>query len=483
MKILLTGASGYVGARLLFPLLEAGHEVTVLVRRRRKFDIPKKYRAQLKMVKGDLLFPESLTSIPEKIDAAYYLVHSMSDSASNFTDLEKQCITNFVNAIKRSKPKQLIYLSGISNDKFLSEHLLSRASVEGVIENCGIPYTILKAGAIIGSGSASFEIIRDLVEKLPFMVTPKWVLNKTEPIAIRDVLFYLQAVLGLKKAYNQTFEIGSNEQLTYEQMLKQYGQIRGLNRYMLRVPVLTPHLSSYWLYFVTSTNFSLARSLVDSLRNETVCKDFRIRKLIPHETLSYKEAVRLALERVAQNHIISSWRDALSLSRLNPDLQAYIHVPAEGCLIDFQSELLPTNYAYVIDRIWKIGGDTGWYYADFLWEIRGFFDKLVGGTGLNRGRTHKDSIASGDAVDFWRVLVADKKEERLLLYAEMKLPGEAWLEFKIVHKKGKHFLEQTATFRPKGIWGRLYWYLCFPFHLFIFKGMLRALIKKPGKRK
>lgn len=475
MKILLTGATGYIGARLLPLLLDEGHEVYALVRREKKF--PESSR--LRLIVGDLLDPASLVSIPENLDAAYYLVHSMSEEEGKFNRLELECVKNFTSILLKQKVKQIIYLSGISHDRNLSTHLASRKAVEDVFIKSGIPYTILRCGMIIGSGSASFEIIRDLTEKLPVMIAPKWVYNKTQPLAISDALFYLKAVLGLQGAMNQIFEIGGLDQLTYKEMLLGYAKVRGLRRFILGVPVLTPRLSSYWLYFVTSTNFSLAKSLVDSLKNDTTCTDKRIQGVIPHECLSYDESVRRALEKIEQNHVISSWKNALVLSKLNPNLQQYIHVPTHACFVDQQIVHTQSSFEMIVKKIWSIGGSQGWYFANWAWEFRGFLDKLFGGVGLNRGRTNVNQIEAGDAIDFWRVLVADVNDGRLLLYSEMKLPGEAWLEFRVSEKNGERILTQTATFRPKGILGRLYWYLLLPIHKLIFRGMANAICTIP----
>jgi uncharacterized protein YbjT (DUF2867 family) len=298
MKILLTGASGYIGSRLLPILLGEGHEVIVLVRRPVVFDVPQHLAYHITTIQGDLLNAASLEKIPKDIDAAYYLVHSMSRTSNSFSDLEKLSATNFVEAMKLTRIKQIIFLSGISHGDHLSEHLTSRKAVEEIIKNSGIVYTVLRAAIIIGSGSASFGIIRDLVEKLPILITPRWVNNKTQPIAISDVLFYLRSVLNLPAAFNRTFEIGGPDQLTYQEMLNGYARIRKLKRWFINVPVLTPRLSSYWLYFVTSTNYALAKSLVDSLRNETTCTDFSIQSLIPHTCLTYEEAIRQALTKI-----------------------------------------------------------------------------------------------------------------------------------------------------------------------------------------
>lgn len=478
MKILLTGASGYIGRRLLPALLDQGHEVVALVRRLTEFDLSDDLQKRLIVVQGDLLKPESLKGIPNDIEIAYYLVHSMSDSVRNFSMLELESAINLTRALKERGVRQIIYLSGISKGDRLSPHLESRREVERIIQESTLPYTILRAGIVIGSGSASFEIIRDLTEKLPFMVAPRWIGNKTEPIAMVDLLFYLQVVIDKSSALNQLFELGSGDQLTYEEMLRGYAKLRGLHRSIVRVPLLTPRLSSYWLYFVTSTNFSLAYSLVQSLCSETVCTEFRIRTLFPHTCLTYEEAVARSLSKVEQNHRISSWRDAIAISRLNPDLREYIHVPSYGCFVEKEQRSIKRGEREaVIAKVWGIGGDRGWYYANWIWVVRGLIDKMCGGAGLNRGRTRPDELKMGDAVDFWRVLVADREHGRVLLYAEMRLPGEAWLEFKVSGEE----LEQTATFRPKGLLGRLYWYSLFPVHKLIFRGMSKAIIRQSSR--
>ncbi|MBS0651914.1 MAG: SDR family oxidoreductase [Verrucomicrobia bacterium] len=477
MRILLTGANGYIGARLLPLLLEEGHHVIALLRHPKRFDISSLREKQVTTIFADLLDKGSLEKLPKQIDAAYYLVHSMSDSAKDFSELEEESAKNFIEALEKTEAKQIVYLSGLSSDASLSPHLSSRRKVEQILSHGSIPCTTLRSGVIIGSGSASFEIIRDLVEKLPLMIAPRWVRNRTQPIAVSDVLFYLKAVLNNPDTFRKAFEIGGPDVLTYREMLLRYASIRGLRRYVINVPVLTPKLSSYWLYFVTSTNFSLASSLVDSLRNETICSDFQIQKLIPHQCLKYEEAISRALEKIEQNAVVSSWRDAIVLSRLQPNFQEHIRIPATGCLSNKQRIEIHGNPQASIDALWAIGGETGWYYANWAWKIRGFVDKLCGGAGLNRGRTNTDKIETGDAIDFWRVLAADKTNGRLLLYAEMKLPGEAWLEFRICRDGPKTFLEQTATFRPKGVLGRLYWYSLLPIHNLIFHGMARAIVR------
>lgn len=475
MKILLTGANGYIGTRLLPLLAENGHEIYALVRSRFRIEIPDKFRSQIHIIEGDLLVPASLAKIPNDIDAAYYLVHSMTYS-KKFSELETASAKNFKERIEKTNAKQIIYLSGLSNENQLSRHLTSRKRVGEILREGKIPVTILMAGIIIGSGSASFEIIRDLVEKLPVMIAPKWLKNLTQPIAVRDVLSYLTLVLGDPSCFNQSFEIGGPDVLSYKQLLLKFAKVRGLKRWIIPVPVLTPRLSSLWLYFVTSTSFSLARSLVDSLTNNAICKENRIQTLFPKQLLTYKEAVQLSFTRIEEDWVPSSWKDSMSGSSLNPDLSSYIRVPRHGTLTDRQTVPFSCPVDEVQLRIWSLGGDKGWLTMNWAWSLRGFLDKLVGGIGLRRGRTHRTHLKTGDALDFWRVLLADEKKRRLLLYAEMKLPGEGWLEFEVIpNEKGGGTLQQTVTFRPNGLWGRCYWYGLYPFHILIFKKLAKAL--------
>jgi len=479
MRIFLTGANGYIGKRLLLALLGNGHQVICMVRDARRFAPPNRFAESVEMLVGDLLKPETLDNIPVDIEAAYYLVHSMSQNARDFARLESESSENFSAAIQKTNARQIIYLGGISNDANLSPHLKSRLAVEKILQESGIPLTVLRAGIIIGAGSASFEIIRDLVEKLPVMVAPKWLKTKSQPIAIHDIIYYLTAVLGNPGSYGKTFEIGGPDILTYKQMLLEFAKIRGLKRVIITVPVLTPRISSYWLYLITATTFSLARSLVDSMKNEVICENNEIDQIIPHHCLSYQDAIRRAFSHAGEDILISSWKDAWVSGRLPADFGGYIEVPTHACYIDKQQVNIADNAQLILERIWRIGGETGWYYGNLLWGIRGFLDKLVGGIGLRRGRTNPSELNAGDALDFWRVLVADKAGMRLLLYAEMKLPGEAWLEFKIYPNQNGGTFQQTATFRPKGLSGRLYWYAMFPFHIFIFRRMAQRIAMLP----
>ncbi|MEO1052706.1 MAG: SDR family oxidoreductase [Bacteroidota bacterium] len=488
MKVLLTGSTGYIGRRLLPSLLARGCEIVCLVRDARRFDhedFSVEEMAQITIFEADLNDTNSLEHLPKDIDAAYYLVHSMTHTNDDFQHLEEVTAQNFAQYVGKTDARQIIYLGGIANDEHLSKHLTSRRNVEELLKSSGVPVTVLRAAIIIGSGSASFEIIRDLTEKLPVMVTPKWVNNMCQPIGIRNVIQYLDGVLLNEACFDDTFDIGGTDVLSYKEMMLRYAKVRGLNRFIMTLPVLTPNLSSHWLYFVTSTSYSLAKSLVRSMKNEVVCKvnSDRIKALIPINLCSYEETLRLAFSKINQKSVISSWKDTVDTSSIDGNFLDYQQVPEFGCLLDKRSVTFDKNVEQVKENIWSIGGDRGWYYGNFLWKIRGLLDKIVGGVGLRRGRRSPLDLKAGDALDFWRVLLADKENKRLLLYAEMKLPGEAWLEFKIVEETFKKELIQTATFRPLGLWGRLYWYSLVPFHNLIFERMARRIVSFKPKLK
>lgn len=471
MKILLTGASGYIGKRLLPVLVDSGHEVICCVRDIKRFSPPASLKSRIEVVQIDLLDKASLNNIPQDIDGAFYLVHSMSAS-SDYLTLEKESAINFRNAINKTKAQHVVYLSGIINESKLSKHLDSRKNVEIEIGKGNYNFTTLRAGIIIGSGSASFEIMRDLVEKLPIMITPKWLNTKCQPIGISDVIKILSKTIFNPKTFNRDFDIGGPDILSYKEMLLEFGQLRNLKRHIFIVPVMTPKLSSYWLYFVTSTSYKLAIALVNSMKIEVICRNDEINKILGIEPISYQLSLERAFSKIERNEVISSWKDAFISSNFNFNISDFIQVPSFGCFRDVRERTL-SNRDECIERIWGIGGDNGWYYGNWLWRFRGFIDRLVGGVGLRRGRTSENFLNAGDALDFWRVLYADKREGRLLLFAEMKLPGEAWLEFRIIDNK----LIQTATFRPLGLIGRLYWYTVLPFHGLIFKGMIKKITK------
>ena len=472
MKVLLTGATGYIGKRLLPVLVEAGHHVVCAVRDAVRFDPQPTLRPHISVIEVDLLDASTLDNIPRDIDGAYYLVHSMS-SSGDFQSMEHRCAIHFREALDDTEARHVVYLSGMVNEDELSDHLQSRLVVENELGKGRYHLTTLRAGIVIGSGSASFEIIRDLVEKLPVMVAPRWLETRCQPIAITDVIAYLSRTLFEPATFDANFDIGGPDVLTYKEMLIVFAETRGLNRTVLVVPVMTPRLSSYWLYFVTSTTYSLAVSLVDSMKVQVVRRDDAIDHLLGIEPISYREALERAFQKIERNEIVSSWKDAYAATGLRFNVSDFVQVPTHGCFVDRRRQPM-ADRAVCLERIRRIGGETGWYYANWLWRIRGVLDKLVGGVGLRRGRTSLDSISAGDAVDFWRVLYADLEEGRLLLFAEMKLPGDAWLEFRIDGDD----LVQTATFRPKGVWGRLYWYAVLPFHGPIFGGMIDALTSR-----
>lgn len=471
MKILLTGASGYIGKRLLPVLIDNGHEVICGVRDRNRFAPPESLKSRITIIEFDLLDKASLDVIPKDIEGAYYLVHSMAAS-SDYEKLEQESAINFRNALAKTNVQHVVYLSGIINESALSKHLTSRKNVEIELGKGAYNFTTLRAGIIIGSGSASFEIMRDLVEKLPIMITPKWLNTRCQPIGISDVISFLSKTIFNENTFNKDFDIGGPDILSYKEMLLELGRIRNLKRSIYIVPVMTPKLSSYWLYFVTSTSYKLAVALVNSMKIEVICRNNDINKIVDVNPISYQKALERAFSKIERNEVVSSWKDAFVSSDSSFNISEFIEVPTFGCFRDVRERAVP-NREDCIHKIWSIGGENGWYYGNILWRFRGFIDKLVAGVGLRRGRTSEDSLNAGDALDFWRVLYADKNEGRLLLFAEMKLPGEAWLEFRMVENK----LVQTATFRPLGLAGRLYWYLVLPFHGLIFTGMIKALTK------
>ncbi|GGX17281.1 SDR family oxidoreductase [Aquimarina muelleri] len=471
MRILLTGTNGYIGMRILPLLLDLGHDVLCCVRDKKRLSIDQEIKEKITVIEIDFLKEPDLSILPINIDAAYYLIHSMSSSTTDFDKKEQISALNFIKHLEKTTVQQVIYLSGIVNEKNLSKHLWSRKNVEEILYKGKYNLTVLRSGIIVGSGSSSFEIIRDLCEKLPIMITPKWVNTKTQPIAIRDVLIFMTRVLGNKKCYNQSFDISGPDILSYKEMLYLYAKVREIKLFIFTIPVMTPKLSSYWLYFVTSTSYKLALNLVDSMKIPVIANNKHLQEMLDITPMNYVKALELAFIKIEQNQVVSSWKDSMVSGRFDNNIQKHISVPKRGCFKDYKKAKIK-NTEKTVEKIWTIGGENGWYYGNWVWKIRGYIDKFFGGVGLRRGRTNPDKIFSGDALDFWRVLIADKKNKRLLLFAEMKIPGEAWLEFNI---DNNNILHQTATFRPKGIWGRLYWYSMIPFHFFIFSGMIKKI--------
>lgn len=480
MRLLLTGANGYIGLRLLPALLEAGHTVYALVRDRRRFPEREFAKAgdRLQVVEGDLLNPESLPDLPAALDGAYYLVHSMG-GVGDFEAQEQSAARHFVKWMDRSRCHRIIYLGGLGgDDESLSKHLSSRRGVEEVLKSGRAAVTILRASIIVGSGSASFEIVRDLAEKLPVMICPRWVNTRCQPIAIRSVIGYLTGVLTVPETEDDTFDIGGPEVLRYRDLMAGYAKVRGLKRHFVPVPFLSPRLSSWWLYLMTSTRFSLAQALVDSMKHETVCTEHRIREWVKVELCPYEQAVELALSRIAQNRVPSSWIDSLVGGSLDPYFIDAVKVPEHGVYADRQRVPLTAGSEEVKEAVWSLGGENGWPSMNWAWNVRGAMDRVMGGIGTRRGRRHPTELRPGDALDFWRVVLADRDAGRLILYAEMKLPGEAWLEFAL--RDGA--LEQTATFRPQGLLGRFYWFSVLPAHWLLFPRMAARLAAgEPGK--
>ncbi|MDN5204695.1 SDR family oxidoreductase [Fulvivirgaceae bacterium BMA10] len=471
MKILLTGATGYIGKRMLSVLVDSGYKVVCCVRDANRFNPPRSVQDKIEILEVDFLDKNTLNRIPKDIQGAYYLIHSMSNS-SKFLELEMTCAANFRQAVTNTTLQHVVYLSGIVNERSLSKHLTSRKAVEDELSKGDYNFTTLRAGIIIGSGSGSFEIIRDLVEKLPIMLAPKWLNTKCQPIGIYDVLLFLKKSIFNRKTYNKNFDIGGPDILSYKQMLLGFAEARELRRWIYTIPVMTPRLSSYWLYFITSTSFKLATALVDSMKVEVICRNDDLNQILDIIPLRYKESLQRSLLKVERDESISSWKDSFVSGRFNQRISDFHTVPIHNCFVDKRIRSI-ANFKKCIEKIWKIGGKSGWYYANWLWRFRGFIDKCFGGVGLRRGRTHQNHLSVGDAIDFWRVLHANKEEGRLLLFAEMKLPGEAWLEFKIINNT----LYQTATFQPKGILGRIYWYFVYPLHGIVFNGLVNQLVK------
>lgn len=473
VRRLLTGANGYIGLRLLPSLLEAGHTVHALVRDRRRFPSGEFGKAgeRLHVIEGDLLEPDKLPELPSDLDAAYYLVHSMG-GAGDFSAKEQAAARHFSEWIDRHRCRRVIYLGGLGGGADeLSKHLESRRGVEEVLQSGAAAVTVLRASIIVGSGSASFEIVRDLAEKLPVMICPRWVNTRCQPIAIRSVIGYLTGVLEVPETENGTFDIGGPEVLRYRDLLAGYAEVRGLKRHFVPVPFLSPRLSSWWLYLMTSTRFSLAQALVDSMKHETVCSEHRIRELVEVELCTYRQAVELALSRIAQNRVPSSWIDSLFGDSLDPRFLDAIKVPEHGVLFDRQRAPLTVSRDKVRSAVWSLGGDNGWPSMNWAWDLRGWVSRLSGGIDTRRGRRHPTELRAGDALDFWRVVLSDPEAGRLILYAEMKLPGEAWLDFRITDTE----LVKTATFRPQGLLGRLYWYAVLPAHWILFPRIAKRL--------
>lgn len=475
-RILVTGATGYVGGRLVPRLLEKGYVVRVLVRDASRLT-GRDWANQVEVVEGDVLQPDSLSSAMVGIDIAYYLIHSMSGN-SDFHERDVIAARNFGTAAQAHGVQRLIYLGGLGDSEAdLSPHLRSRQRTGETLRESGIPVTEFRAGIIVGSGSVSFEMVRYLTERVPIMVSPRWVFNRTQPIAIRDALSYLMDALETPDSAGQIIEIGGADQLTYKDMMLTYAKVRGLTRLVLPVPVLTPRLSSYWVHFVTPVPSDIARPLIDGLRNEAVADTSLAHQLFPDiHPLTYETAVQLALERLAASEVETSWSDSLGSSQ--GDVTPVTFTTQEGMFLERRERLVKASPDAVFRVFTSIGGKRGWFTYNWAWRLRGLMDRMVGGVGYRRGRRHPDTLWVGDALDFWRV-EAIEQDKLLRLRAEMKLPGQGWLQFKVEDAKDGYVkLTQTAFFAPKGLFGFLYWYALSPAHGFVFSSLIAKIGEK-----
>ena len=468
MKVLLTGSTGYIGRRLKQELLnDENIELKLLVRNKKSIS---SLNENAQIIEGDTFNKESLKEALKDVEVAYYLIHSLSNE--NYKDLDKISAQNFLDVAALCGVKRIIYLGGLGvKDENTSEHLLSRIETGEILSSNKNVQTIwLRAGVIIGSGSASFEIIRNLTEKLPIMTTPKWVNTKAQPIAVSDVLSYLHNGLYLEKKENLIVDIGS-EQLSYKNMMLKTAKVLGLKRYLITLPFMSINLSSYWLNLFTPVPFTVAKALIEGLKSEVIIQNDNAKKYFPNITpISYEQAVKNAIKEIEENQVISRWNDKGD-GVWEKNAQNEI---SKAVFIDRKEvDISNLEASKVYQSFIGIGGENGWFDFDFLWELRGIIDKLIGGVGLKRGRRSQCDLRISDCLDFWKV-VDLKKDERLLLYAQMKLPGEAWLEFKIKDNK----LIQSAYFYPKGVLGRLYWYALVPLHYFVFNNMIKSIIKK-----
>ena len=472
-RICLTGATGYVGGRLLGALQREGYRVRCVARR------PENLRNRLspttEVARGDLLDRASLVKPLHGQDVAFYLVHSMG-SSGDFAEEERQCAQNFADAAGEAGIRRIIYLGGLGADGANpSDHLSSRRQVGDILRQSGVPVIEFRASIVIGSGSVSFEMIRALVERLPVMITPRWVSVAAQPIAINDLLEYLRLAITLPLDGNRVFEIGGADKVSYGELMREYARMRGLRRVMLPVPVLTPRLSSLWLGLVTPLYARVGRKLIDSLRNASVVTDPSASVAFPIQPMGVRDAIAAAMRNEDQEVAETRWSDALSSSG---KARTWGGVRFGTRLVDKRSVVVPASPHKAFAPIRRIGGDTGWYFGNWLWRVRGFIDLLVGGIGVRRGRRDPSDMAVGDAVDWWRV---ERYEPGRMVrfYAEMKLPGRAWLQFEVTPADDGMgaVIHQTAEFDPVGLGGLAYWYALWPVHAAVFRGMIRNIAK------
>lgn len=470
MKIVVTGATGYIGGRLVPRLIDGGHRVVCLARDPERLS-GRAWTEAVEVRRGDALDPDSLREALQGQEVAYYLIHSMAEGARGFEERDRLAAQNFGTAARAAGVQRIIYLGGLgADDKDMSAHLASRQQVGAMLRASGVPVTEFRAAVVVGSGSISFEMIRYLTERLPVMVTPRWVTTRCQPIAIDDVLEYLTRCLDEPRSAGRTFEIGGPDVLTYGEMMQGYAAARGLKRYLIPVPVLTPRLSSYWVDLVTPIPAAYSHPLIEGLQSEVVVHDPGVRELFKFETMPYTEALRRALERTRLGDIETIWAGARA------DLNRGVALSVtQGIIVERRRVETAAATQTVFAIFSSIGGQRGWLYADWAWRLRGLMDRLIGGVGMRRGRRSPDSLRPGDALDFWRV-EAVEPGRLIRLRAEMKLPGPAWLQLEAVPQPaGGTLLIQTAFFEPHGLAGLAYWYGLYPFHQLIFSGMARAI--------
>jgi uncharacterized protein YbjT (DUF2867 family)/uncharacterized protein YndB with AHSA1/START domain len=474
--ILVTGATGYIGGRLVPRLVELGYRVRCLARDPSRLQ-GRPWQSAVEVVAGDVLQPASLAAAMDGAHAAYYLVHSLGGGA-DFHQRDLAAAGNFSSAARAAGLARILYLGGLAADSpDLSEHLRSRQQTGDALRSAGVPVTEFRAGVIVGSGSVSFEMIRYLTERVPVMVCPRWVYTRTQPIGIREVLEYLTAALAVPASAGRTIEIGGSEVVTYGEMMTLYAEARDLKRWMVPVPVLTPRLSSYWVNLVTPIPAAIARPLVEGLRNENIVRDPAARELFPGiQPVSYRTSVDRALAALKASRIESTWSDALCTTR--GDAPATVLTDQEGMVLERRQRVVAASPAEVFAVFAGLGGKRGWLAMDWAWKVRGLMDRAVGGVGLRRGRRDPDGVRVGDAIDFWRV-EAVEPDRLLRLRAEMKVPGEAWLQFQTEPREGgRTLLSQVAFFAPRGLPGWLYWYALYPLHGPIFSGLVDEIARR-----
>jgi uncharacterized protein YbjT (DUF2867 family) len=473
--ILVTGATGYVGGRLVPRLLEAGYRVRALVRDANRLQ-GRPWLNRIEVVQGDVLQPETLRPAMRGVDAAYYLIHSMSGRA-DFHERDLIAARGFGSAAGESGVGRIIYLGGLGDPEAdLSHHLRSRQQTGEALREGGVPVTEFRAAVIVGSGSVSFEMIRYLTERIPIMICPRWVFTRIQPIAIGDVLEYLAAALETPESSGEVIEIGGADVLTYGDMMLGYARVRGLRRVLAPVPVLSPRLSSYWVHWMTPIPASIARPLIDGLRNEVVVRDDKARRLFPQiQPMDYQIAVRQALAHLEAGQVETSWSDALATSQ--GDVPPVTLLVRDGIIMERRQQVVDAPAATVYTVFSRLGGDRGWLSFNWAWRLRGIIDRLVGGVGFRRGRRDPGEIRIGDALDFWRV-EAVEPARLMRLRAEMKVPGRAWLQME-AHPlaENRTRLAQTAFFAPKGLLGFLYWYLLYPIHGLVFSSLIRQVAR------